>query len=205
MSIQDYSDLNEVHKDALLELGNIGTGSALTSLSQLVDKPIKMDLPCIRILALDELFESVEFQSNPNVGVVIEVHGDLECVVTFMLSASFSRVMAEELTGEPLDDVRCMNEMQRSVICEIGNIMCNSYLNALASLLQADLAVSVPTLDVGSCEEVLGSFSREFPDENAELLFIQNTFHYMDRDYLSYILLSPRFSSLRRIFDALFV
>ena len=35
MKVENFKDLNDMHKDVLLELGNIGTGNALTSLSQL--------------------------------------------------------------------------------------------------------------------------------------------------------------------------
>ena len=38
MNVDNFSDLNEMHKDVLLEIGNIGTGNALTSLSQLTGR-----------------------------------------------------------------------------------------------------------------------------------------------------------------------
>lgn len=199
--MNNYLELSDIHKDALLELGNIGTGNALTSLSQLVDHPVKMDLPGIRIVELASLPDLIDCQTSNNAGVVIEVHGDLECVVAFLLNEEFTKVLAEELTGEPLKDIMDMNSMQESAIREVGNIMCNSYLNALAAMLQADLSVSVPNLKLGSCEEVLSTFSHQYVDDVPEILFIENTFHCLDQEYVSYILLHPKFDSLRKILD----
>jgi len=203
MNVDNFSDLNEMHKDVLLEIGNIGTGNALTSLSQLTNKPIQMELPSIRITDMASLSEIIDFTGNRNAGVVIDVHGDLDCVITFLLNEDFTRVIAEELTGEPLEDVTAMNDMQESAIREMGNIMCNAYLNALASMLESEFSVSLPNLKVGTSRDILDTFTSEFKDETPELLFIENTFYYLDQAYVSYILLHPKFESLRRILEKL--
>ncbi len=203
MKVDNFNDLNETHKDILLEIGNIGTGNALTSLSQLTSHPIQMELPSIRIADMDSLPDILESPGRKNTGVVIDVHGDLDCVITFLLNEEFTKVIAEELTGEALEDVLRMNEMQDSAIREVGNIMCNAYLNALASMLGAEFSVSLPDLKQGTSKTILDTFSGQFKDETPELLFIENTFYYLDQAYISYILLHPKFESLRRILEKL--
>ena len=203
MNVDNLADLNEMHKDVLLEIGNIGTGNALTSLSQLTSHPIHMELPSIRITDMESLPDIIDCPGNENVGVVIDVHGDLDCVITFLLNEPFTRVIAGELTGEPMEDVMRMSDMQKSAICEVGNIMCNAYLNALAAMLEAEFSVSLPNLRLGTSKDILDTFSHEFKDETPELLFIENTFYYLDQAYVSYILLHPKFDSLRWILDKL--
>jgi len=203
MNVDNFTDLNDTHKDVLLELGNIGTGNALTSLSQLTSRPIQMDLPRIRVTDIDSLPAILDFPGNKNAGVVIDVHGDFDCVITFLLNADFAKVLAEELTGEQVSDLARMNEMQESAIKEVGNIMCNAYLNALASMLESEFAVSLPNLKLGASQGILDSFLGQYEDETPELLFIENTFYYLDQAYASYILLHPKFESLRRILEKL--
>lgn len=203
MSVDNFADLNEIHKDILLEIGNIGTGNALTSLSQLTSHPIRMELPSIRITDTASLPDSIDLPGGKNVGVVINVHGDVDCVITFLLNEQFTCVIAEELTGEPLTDVTKMSEMQESAIREVGNIMCNAYLNALAAMLESEFAVSLPDLKIGTSKDILDTFSGEFKDDTPELLFIENTFCYLERAYVSYILLHPKFESLQRILNKL--
>ena len=203
MTVEHFADLNDMHKDVLLELGNIGTGNALTSLSQLTCHPIQMDLPSIRITEMNSLPEIIDFPGNRNAGVVIDVHGDLDCVITFLLNEQFARVIAEELTGEPVTDLTQMSEMQESSIREVGNIMCNAYLNALASMLESEFSVSLPNLKLGTSRDILDTFLGKFKDETPELLFIENTFFYLDQAFVSYILLHPKFESLQRILEKL--
>ncbi|NCB93537.1 MAG: chemotaxis protein CheC [Clostridia bacterium] len=201
--VNDYSDLNEEHKDILLELGNIGTGNALTALSQLTDYPIKMDLPTIKIVDIQHLTETLDEGNEEHVGVAIKVGGSLECMVTFMLNEHFAKIMVKELTGEELNDIHEMSEMQESSICELGNIMCNAYLNALASMLALDMDVSVPSLEIGRSREIFDVFSKEYKDELQEVLFIKNTFSYSAQEVVSHILLQPKFESLREILGRL--
>lgn len=203
MTVESFSDLNEMHKDVLLELGNIGTGNALTSLSQLTSKPIQMELPTIRVTDMNSLPDIIDFPGDRNIGVVIDVHGDLDCVITFLLNEQFAKTIAKELTGEPVTDLAEMDEMQESSIREVGNIMCNAYLNALASMLESEFSVSLPNLKLGASKDILDTFLNEYRDETPELLFIENTFYYLDQAFVSYILLHPKFESLRRILEKL--
>jgi Chemotaxis protein CheC, inhibitor of MCP methylation len=203
MSVENFKDLNDMHKDVLLELGNIGTGNALTSLSQLTCHPIQMDLPHIRITDIDSLGDNIDFPGNQNAGVVIDVHGDLDCVITFLLNEKFAKVIAEELSGETVDSLADMNDMQESSIREVGNIMCNSYLNALAAMLESEFSVSLPNLKLGTNRDILDTFLGKFKDETSDLLFIENTFFYLDQAFTSYILLHPKFESLQRILEKL--
>lgn len=203
MNVDNLADLNDMHKDVLLELGNIGTGNALTSLSQLTCQPIQMDLPSIHITNISRLPEIIVFPGNRNAGVVIDVHGDIDCVITFLLNEQFAKIIVDELTGEPVTDLMQMNEMQESSVREVGNIMCNAYLNALASMLESEFSVSLPDLKLGTSRDILDTFLGKFKDETPEILFIENTFFYLDQAFVSYILMHPKFESLCRILEKL--
>ena len=50
-----YSELNENARGILMEIGNIGTGNAVTSLSQMLDRPIDMECPDVRIMEFNEV------------------------------------------------------------------------------------------------------------------------------------------------------
>ena len=101
-----------------------------------------MELPSIHITDIDSLPENIDFPGNRNAGVVIDVHGDLDCVITFLLNEQFAKVIAEELSGEQVADLSEMNEMQESSIREVGNIMGNDIkkLNKLPLKSKAELA-----------------------------------------------------------------
>ena len=96
-----------------------------------------MELPRIRVVDMKDFGALTDDGYIKNAGVVIDVKGDLECVVTFLINGQLASIIVEDLTGEPVQSLDDMSEMQQSAICEIGNIMCNSYLNALASMLDS--------------------------------------------------------------------
>ena len=50
--IHTYSELDENAMDALRELGNIGTGNAMTSLAEMTGKPISIEVPTVRIIPI---------------------------------------------------------------------------------------------------------------------------------------------------------
>ena len=91
-----------------------------------------------------------------------------------------------------------------SVLCGILRYsMCNSYLNALAAMLESEFSVSLPNLKLGTNRDILDTFLGKFKDETSDLLFIENTFFYLDQAFTSYILLHPKFESLQRILEKL--
>ncbi len=58
-------------------------------------------------------------------------------------------------------------------------------------------------LKVGSGREVLSFFSQDFVDEKAEILLVENTFYYLEQEFVSFILFHPKFESLRKILEQL--
>ena len=42
-----YVQLDEISRDILKEIGNVGTGNAVTSLSQMMEQPIELDMPSL--------------------------------------------------------------------------------------------------------------------------------------------------------------
>lgn len=201
MPVDSYSELNEFHKDALQELGNIGTGNAITALSQLTQKDIEMHLPHIRIVNYRDLPALLGSKCPIYVGVVLLVEGDLECVITFMLNQNFAEIMLKNLLEEDSVDVVNMDELAQSAICEVGNVMCNSYLNALAVMADVKMDVSIPFMRVDTAEGVLDTFVRKYLDKTEELLFIENTFYYEEQEMISHILLHPKFAALQKILE----
>ena len=50
MAIRDYGELDDIHLDVLREIGNIGSGNAATSLSDMLARRVDIAVPTIKIL-----------------------------------------------------------------------------------------------------------------------------------------------------------
>ena len=45
-----YAQMDEISRDILKEIGNVGTGNAVTSLSQMMEQPIELDMPSLKVV-----------------------------------------------------------------------------------------------------------------------------------------------------------
>lgn len=190
-------------RDALAEVGNIGTGNAVTALSSMIGGRIDMDLPTIRILPFGEIPTLLGGAETMQVGILLEIEGDLKGMFMFLLSEGFAREMLRSLLGEEPQDVMRLDEMNRSAVCEIGNILCCAYINALAKMMDVRVQVSVPDM----CSDMAGALLSvpmiRFATLSEELIFIENRFRMGDVAIVSHVLFLPEFESIERILQAL--
>lgn len=200
-----YSDLNEDAKDILAELGNIGTGNAVTALSQMINRTIDMDQPEVRILEFNEVPEMLGGAEEVRVGVLLEISGELKGMFMFLISGEFIQVMMRDLLSVEIIDLNSLSEdsIERSAVGEIGNIMCCSYLNALTRMMDVSVGVSVPSVCIDMIGAILSVPMIHFASENDELLLIENRYYFEDCSVISHVLFLPEMDSLERIFQTL--
>lgn len=127
--------LNEENRDLLQELGNIGSGNAVTALSQMLDERLELSLPQCKMVADKELGQLLQDKRSLYVGVVLTVEGDLQSMIALLLNREFVISVLHRLTDDKDVDVEHLTELQKSALCELGNIMCNSYYTAISSMV----------------------------------------------------------------------
>ena len=201
--LKNYSDLHALARDALQEIGNIGTGNALTALSSMIHQTIHLQTPAVRIVPYQDAQELLGGAQTVKVGILIETSGDMNGIFMFLLNETFTRQLLEGVLGKSTIDLREPDEMSQSAICEIGNIMCCSYINAIASMTGMQIHVSVPS----SCTDMAGSLLSvpmiHFAQMGDELLFIENCFRINACDFVSHVLFLPELSSIEHLLERL--
>ena len=189
--------------DALAEIGNIGTGNAMTALSAMTGRRIDTDVPSIQILPFHDIPPLLGGAETVQAGILLEIEGDLNGVFMFLLSEEFTRLMLKSVLGDAPEDVMHLSEMERSAVCEIGNIMCCEYINALSGMMNVKVNVSVPDM----CSDMAGALLSvpmiRFAALSDELLFIENRFRMGAHSIVSHVLFLPDVDSVRFILKAL--
>jgi Chemotaxis protein CheC, inhibitor of MCP methylation len=170
-----YQDLTTLQLDALSEVGNIGAGNAATALSQLINKKIDMTVPAINIVPFDDIFSSIGGDEIV-VGVIVRVLGEIPGNILFVFEKDTALNLVEILTGLQEE---YLSDMGNSVICEIGNIISSSYMNAIAKFTGLTVMPSVPAVTYDMLGAILSTTfieSGQFDDYvlDIETLFIQN-------------------------------
>lgn len=194
----------EEERDILREIGNIGGGNALTSLSMMLDRPLNLDLPSCQIVKRDEAGSMLKNPDSLYAGISMTLTGTVECMLVLLMNREFAELVVTTLDPEePVIDVRALTDMQKSALSELGNIMGNSYITAIGSLLDLHIDVSVPRIVVDEGNRVLKGFLDAHALTLDKLLFINSAFKTEDKSLDSCMLLCPTDESLSAMLDKL--
>ena len=188
--------------DALKEVGNIGSGNAATALSQMLNKKIDMKVPEVDILPYYEMIKRIGSEEDIVVAVLLAAFGDAPGNLLFIMNYEKAQEFSRVLLGG-MEDVS--EELYISVFQEIGNILGNSYINAMGKLTGLNLITSVPSVAVDMLTAVLSSSFMSAEQFGDNILAIDTNF-IDDADKLEsggnffYI---PRPNSLSKILEKL--
>lgn len=200
----NYTDFNALQLDVLREVGNIGTGNAVTSLSTMLDTTVDIQVPEICFLDYTTAAGRMGGPENTMVGILLSLDADVHGIMMFLLEPDFAQKMVDTLLGPGCSTVGVgMDEMASSVLCEVGNIMAASYVNALAQMTGLTIDISVPDVCidmVGAIMSVPAIYSADISDQ---LMFIKTEFECDENKIRSNILLIPDCTSLTSILTKL--
>ena len=204
MSIENLDQLNEMHLDVLREIGNIGSGNAATSLSNMLDKPVNMLVPKVRILHVDDVINALGGPENPQVAILMKLHGDITGIMMFLIEQDFVSALLEVLLGEKKQSLADFSELENSAVSEIGNIMMSAYSNAIATLSNLNIRPSVPAVTIDMVGALLTVPVIEIGLVSDEIIFIENDFLGFEEESISAnMLLVPDIESLNKLMKSL--
>lgn len=191
--------LNETEQDILKELGNIGTGNAVTALSAMLSHPLDILSTKLNFVSYREMYAGLGSSEEEKIGIMLEAHGEITGMFLFLLDMGFSECVLDWLVEKKERDLTKMNEMEQSVICELGNVMCGSYVNALAQLLNKRIEVTVPHICVDMSGAIFSAVVSHLMKVSDTLLMIDNKIR-MDKELLcGQILFFPEMESMRNL------
>lgn len=198
-----YADLDDETRDILSELGNIGTGNAVSSLSAMMERPIEIGIPNIRLVRYQDVFESLGIQEALQTGILIQVKGQLQGMFLFLMDEAFTGAVLKTMLGGADHCLTCLDEMERSLLSELGNIMCGSYIRALAQLTGMETDVSVPDMCIDMGGAILGVPLARHLKVSDSILLIENIFHMGEKAFVGRILFWPELESLNTMLKML--
>lgn len=189
-------ELNEIHIDVLKEIGNIGAGNAVTSLSQMLSKRIDMNVPEVSLLDYEDVINSIGGAENVVVGILVSFEGDINGVIFFLLRKEFVHLILNSLLGTELQGFEDISDMEMSALSEIGNIMVSSYVNSISSLTNMVIDITVPCINIDMSGALLDAVTAEFADAADKVIFIKEKYFCQEETIYSHMLLLPSMTSL---------
>ena len=206
MALHDYNELNDMHIDALREIGNIGSGNAASSLAMMLAVQVDISVPVVRILDYEQVMDELGGPEQMIVGLLLCLDGDVNGMIMFLPHQEFANKLLESLLGEDPPDVGAqgeINEMAYSALQEVANIMAASYVNAIGSLTDLNINISVPSMCVDMLGAILSVPAIHYANISDKMIFIEDKFSGENLETPNHILLIPDVESLGKIMDRL--
>jgi chemotaxis protein CheC len=150
------ANLTEMRQDALAELFNIGVGQAAAALSEIVNDTIELSAPEISICSVAEARTQLLSGECKKVSAVMQQFSgpfDTQAMLVFPETHALEivRLMinSADLTPEEI------SEYEQEAMCEVGNIILNACMCALADSFCATIDGGLPMHRFESSEALL--------------------------------------------------
>lgn len=136
--------LEQIHEDALGEIGNISMGSAATALSQIINQRVTITTPRVQVSTIRELFNSF---TVPYALVQVLYTEGLDGANLLVIKVSDAAIIADLMMGgDGVNPSTELNELALSAVGEAMNQMIGSAATAMSSMFQRRVAISPPQL-----------------------------------------------------------
>jgi chemotaxis protein CheC len=195
----DFSELSAMQLDVLQEVGNIGAGNAATALSQLLNEKVDMTVPTVKIIPFDDIFSKIGVEEVV-IGVIVRVLGDIPGNILFTLEKDAALKIISKLIGE---DQELISELGNSALCEIGNIISSSFMNAIATLTHLALMPSVPAVALDMMGAILSTTFIESGQFDEHVLDLETQFIQENEKLDGHFYYIPMPGSLEKILNSL--
>ena len=192
-------NINSMCLDLLKEIGNIGSGNAATSLSNMISKKVDMQVPNVEVIDTQKVVEMFSDQEEITVGVYINFTGDIQGTILTLLDKESAGKLIKALIGQEPENFM-YNDMERSVVQELGNIMTSGYVNAISMFSSLFINISIPSVCIDMVSSILSVPAVEYGIESDKLILIENKLDIEGENVNCYFFFMPDLDSFEKLF-----
>jgi len=189
--------LDDLERDALTELVNIGVSRAAANLRKMVGEHVLLSVPSVEVVTREGATTLIRERES---GDLIAVRQDFEGVFSgralLIFPQSNSMALVHAVTGGALS-AQDAADMEQEALAETGNVVLNSCLATMANMLQRPLTMSLPEVIRGD-GSMLFSLAPDAADGGV-VLFLYINFAINDRDIRGYIAMLMDLPSLQAL------
>ena len=196
MAISRYEEMGELEFDILKEIGSIGGGNAATALSSMLNAKVNMSMPAVKVLGFNAALNLLGDPEELVAAIFVEMSGELEGVMLFILTKDFADEIVQRMLGKGSVDMLELDEIDASVLTEIGNIVISSYITAMSSLANVEVELSVPQFTANMLGGILSVPIAVMGQHSDRIMMITGEFKIDGKALNSSMLLLPDVKSL---------
>ena len=180
-----------------------GSANAITGLSQMLGRDIQIFSLNPRRVPVQDLAGIVGGRESVSVGVYLAVSGSGTGHMFLMFSPETAMELIDMLMGQPPGTTQRLDEMEESVMAEMGNIMGSFFLTALADAAGLTLSPSPPAVMLDMAGAILDVALASILEGSDDALVVETRFGAADRVIDGTLLVMPSPALLSVLLDHL--
>jgi chemotaxis protein CheC len=175
-------NLNDLEKDGLKEIGNIGTGNAATALSKLLNKHIEIIIPETKFVPIEQFANEFGGPEKIVVSTYLEVLGDLNGESLFIFPVESAEKIVDLMMQQPIGTSKIIDETAQSAFKEMSNIFTGAYLNSMADFLGNRILPSIPHITTDMLQSVIDFILAKVSNHSDTVLCIKTKIEISDME-----------------------
>ena len=189
--------LEDLERDALTELANIGVSRAASSLRKMVGQHVLLSVPSLEVVTRSGATTLIREREG---GQLVAVRQDFDGVFSgramLIFPEASSLAMVRAVAGDAFTPEEAA-AMEDEALAETGNVVLNSCLATMANMLKQPLRMSLPQVIRSHGSSLFGLTSNDAP--GGVVLFLYINFAIDDRDIRGYIAMLMDLPSLQAL------
>jgi len=200
-----YDKMGNNHLDLLKEIGNVGAGNAATALSTMINKKVDITVPDVKVVPIAKVPFILPNPEELVVGIKMDVLGDVEMETLLIFDSKGAKELINLLMMGmvTVEDITQIGDMEKSAMKEVGNIICGSYITALANFTGLYLDPLPPDISVDMISAIISEVSLQVAYTDDRIIFIETLLNIQDVEITGYIFMIPKGESLEKIFKSM--
>jgi chemotaxis protein CheC len=189
--------LDELERDALTELVNIGVSRAAASLRKMVNKQVILSVPSVEIVTRRAAASLIgQRESEDLIAVQQQFEGPFSGRALLIFPESNGLSLVRAIVGDEMEEAD-LAELEDEALAETGNVILNGCLGSIANMLQHTLKMSIPEVHRGDSTALFGVLDRTA--DESYVLFLYINFSVQDRKIRGYIAMLMDLPSLEKL------
>jgi len=189
--MEKEQQLTNFEKDALKEVGFIAASHAATALSKLVGQTIDVKVPFAAIDSLVEIPKMLGGKEKLATGIHLPIRGDTGGSALLILPQKNALELADLLMKRKPGTAKNLDELDKSALKEVGNILSSHCLTALSDFLGIKLIAQIPELASDMIGAMIDTVLVKFSQRSEQALVISMEFNIkpLKKSFVTYFLL----------------
>ncbi|MFX0181572.1 MAG: chemotaxis protein CheC [Candidatus Hodarchaeota archaeon] len=206
---ESLEELSDLQKDTLKELGTMGAGHAASALTELLERPIFMKVPSVKMVTISSIPDLLKLRILSDQIAISSANNITELFYTVLVL--FDKETVNEILSQkapPEDDIEVLMEFSTifmSLLKEFASIILIKYILSLNLFLSVhDALPTQPKLRIGTLNSLMDYELKDF-SKDSKVIFIDCDIYSEDESSIkAECVLIPHSETFDRFFGALF-